>query len=610
MRTLKSILVVIVLVFAATIMQAQEIFDALKANDLTKVKALVEKNASLVNLKDEAGNTTLHIAAITGSVPIAEYLLSKGADINAVNTQLNTPLHDSIRNKKDDISRMLIEKGCDLNNRDGIGRAPLHLAAENNCKSIVELLIAKGADIESETNGKLTPLHYTVLRTNNYEIVEYLIQKGANVNTIDHLGNLPLNAAAYHRSLRMIDLLLDNNADFDTSGSHGINTLLSAAEKGSVRLFKVITAKIGDDYFKNEKYQESIMRSALSGGSLEIVNILLSKNIKINLSPDENGWTPLHFTASNKQPEMMEFLVNQGAGINQRTESGKSAYNIAEEKGHKELLNLILKLGGNSEPQKFPILTGPYLGQIPPGNELKAFAPDIVFSRHSSVSVSPDGKEIYWGLDRMIYMTKVESGKWIKPVVASFSGNNKKTDDVPFVTPDNKKLFFTSTRPIGSKDSGKENIWYTERTSKGWSEPKPVSPSVNALRIHWQISVSNSGTLFLGGSKNGVAGIYYSQFINGEYSEPVILSAEEEKIPGICPYIAPDESYIIFATVDQRQVRLNISYKSKSEKWLKPIELPFRVYGPEAIVSPDGKYLFNRSNWISAEFIEELRPKE
>jgi ankyrin repeat protein len=296
----KLILVSCLLLVAAITIKAKEIFDAVKANDLAKVKALVEKDTSLVNLKDAAGNTPLHIAAITGSVPIAEYLLLKGADINAENTQLNTPLHESIRNKKDDISRMLIEKGCGLNNRDGIGRAPLHLAAEHNCKSIVELLIAKGADIESETDTKLTPLHYTVLMTNNYEIVEYLIQKGANVNTIDHFGNLPLNSAAYHRSLRMIDLLLDNNADIDTSGTHGINTLLSAAEKGSVRLFKAITAKIGDDYFKNEKYQESIMRSALSGGSLEIVNILLSKNIKINLSPDENGWTPLHFTASNK----------------------------------------------------------------------------------------------------------------------------------------------------------------------------------------------------------------------------------------------------------------------------------------------------------------------
>ncbi len=605
----KPILVSFLVLIVAITIKAQEIFDVVKANDLAKVKAMVEKDASLVHLKDAAGNTLLHIAAMNGSVPFAEYLLSKEANINAVNTQLNTPLHESILNKKDDISRVLIEKGCGLNIRDNLGRTPLHLAAQRNSKSIVELLIAKGADIESETDSKLTPLHYAVLMTDNYEIVEYLIEKGANVNPPDHFGKLPLNSAAYHRSRRMIDLLLDNNADFDTSGAHGINTLLSAAEKGSFRLFNAVTAKIGDDYFKNEEHQESIMRSALSGGSIEIVNSLLTKNIKINLSPDENGWTSLHFTASNKQPEMMGFLVNQGANINQRTRSGKSAYNIAEEKGHKELLDLILKLGGNSEPQKFPELTGPYMGQIPPGNEFKAFVPDIIFTRHCAVSISPDGKEIYWALDARIYMTKIENGKWIKPVVVSFSGSQEYGDDVPFITPDNKKMFFTSTRPLGPI-AGKENIWYSERTASGWSEPKPVSPCVNALRIHWQVSVSNLGTLYFGGTKNGISGTYYSQIIDGEYSEPVILSAEGENISGICPYIAPDESYIIFATLVQRQVRLNISYKSKNAEWLKPIELPFSVYGPEAFVSPDGKYLFNRSNWISAKFIEEMRPKK
>ncbi|NIO21388.1 MAG: ankyrin repeat domain-containing protein, partial [Candidatus Aenigmarchaeota archaeon] len=74
----KLILVSFLLLVAAININAQEIFDAVKANDLAKVKALVEKDTSLINLKDAAGNTPLHIAAIIGFVPIAEYLLSKG----------------------------------------------------------------------------------------------------------------------------------------------------------------------------------------------------------------------------------------------------------------------------------------------------------------------------------------------------------------------------------------------------------------------------------------------------------------------------------------------------------------------------------------------------
>jgi len=55
-------------------------FDAAKGDDLAKVKALVEREVSLITLKDAAGDTPLHQAAITGSVSITELLVSKGAD--------------------------------------------------------------------------------------------------------------------------------------------------------------------------------------------------------------------------------------------------------------------------------------------------------------------------------------------------------------------------------------------------------------------------------------------------------------------------------------------------------------------------------------------------
>jgi ankyrin repeat protein len=112
---LKSFFVIAVFILAAAAAQAQEIFNAVKNNDLEKVKVLIEKDASLVNIKDEAGNTPLHHAAIIGSIETIKLLLSKGADINARNTQLNTPLHEAIQSKKENISALLIEKGADLN---------------------------------------------------------------------------------------------------------------------------------------------------------------------------------------------------------------------------------------------------------------------------------------------------------------------------------------------------------------------------------------------------------------------------------------------------------------------------------------------------------------
>jgi len=205
----------------------------------------------------------------------------------------------------------------------------------------------------------------------------------------------------------------------------------------------------------------------------------------------------------------------------------------------------------NAQQKDFPKLTGPYLGQKAPSNDPIVFATGIVSNggNASTAAVSPDGKEIYWDVDK-IWFTRLENGKWTKPEMVSFCKEDEFLYRVPCISPDGQKLFFLSTR-TGSVSQDKENIWYAERTSSGWSRPKAVNSKVNALRIHWNITVSNTGALYFQGTRldiNDNSGIYYSNLVNGEYVEPVKLEPEINA-PGTmttCPYIAPDESYIVF----------------------------------------------------------------
>jgi hypothetical protein len=82
----------------------------------------------------------------------------------------------------------------------------------------------------------------------------------------------------------------------------------------------------------------------------------------------------------------------------------------------------LLKLGASPEPQQFPRLTGPYLGQAPPGDELAVFAPGIVYADHGTISVSPDGQELYWPTGTAIMMTRVQNGRWTQPAFALCRG--------------------------------------------------------------------------------------------------------------------------------------------------------------------------------------------
>ncbi|MBU1099132.1 MAG: hypothetical protein KKA84_01920 [Bacteroidetes bacterium] len=248
-----------------------------------------------------------------------------------------------------------------------------------------------------------------------------------------------------------------------------------------------------------------------------------------------------------------------------------------------------------------------YFEQTPPGRVLQPFALDIIGSwNHAEVTVSPDGQEIYWTSRTAILYSKLQNGSWTSPQIVSFSGQGTDPyyDDVPVVSPDNTKLFFLSKRPIGYATQSREHIWYVERTSTGWSEPIPLPQNVNSIQdIHWQVSVANNGTLYYG----GFGGIFYSTFVNGAYADPEPLRAINNFGNVTCPFISPDEAYIIFCNIVAGRGSLYVSFKDAAGEWGQP-QILNNIPEVTSFVTRDGRYLFALYNWISADIIEDLRP--
>jgi hypothetical protein len=296
--------------------------------------------------------------------------------------------------------------------------------------------------------------------------------------------------------------------------------------------------------------------------------------------------------------------------------------------------------------RKLSGLSGPYLGQIPPGKTPELFAESIFNSSyerfHSMICFSPDGSEAYWQAqiktnpeeDKKvagIFMSKIENGQWTTPSLASFSIPNN-NDDAVAISPDGKKLYFLSTRPDGSGEkNGDEKIWCVDKTINRWSEPKPLSSIINSMRlIHWGISVDKDYNLYFGvrptmDLRDGYNGdIYCSRFINGQYSQPEKLPATVN-IPGykFSPYISPDGNYILFTHIGNKDdyYKIMVSFLDKNGNWAEAKEVNERIeLGKVNMINPymtpDGKYFFfsqlingrfPRPYWIDAKIIDELR---
>jgi len=66
---------------------ADELFKAVKENDIQKIRALIEeKKPKNINFCDKHGNTLLHYATQENKLPLLEFLVGQGGSVNAVNS--------------------------------------------------------------------------------------------------------------------------------------------------------------------------------------------------------------------------------------------------------------------------------------------------------------------------------------------------------------------------------------------------------------------------------------------------------------------------------------------------------------------------------------------
>jgi hypothetical protein len=268
----------------------------------------------------------------------------------------------------------------------------------------------------------------------------------------------------------------------------------------------------------------------------------------------------------------------------------------------------------------FPVLTGPYLGQTPPGSDPVLFAPGIVntglYTR--DVAMIPDGSEIYYGVNvgsykvTAIMFSRRVDGHWTRPEVTAFSSDPRWSDIEPAIAPDGKTMFFASDRPVGGGEEPEphHSIWAMERVGETWGEPYRLPEIINGGSSNFYPSVTENGTLyFTRDLPEGASAIFRSRRLDGEYSEPEQLPEEVNAGRSqFNAFVAPDESYVIvpmFGRPDSLGgTDYYIVFRNPDDSWSEPVNLGEKVNTPGGLeyapyVSPDGKYFFFMSTWTN-----------
>ncbi len=286
-------------------------------------------------------------------------------------------------------------------------------------------------------------------------------------------------------------------------------------------------------------------------------------------------------------------------------------------------LSMVLAFSGHAQTDDFPFLRGPYLGQEPPGMTPELFAPGIVSTctQHGSVYFSPDGREAYFSrmLPRpsVIMHTREKDGRWTPPRVVC-------EGLTPGLAPDGRTVLFSTW-----------DLWRMSRTSSGWTDPEKLGPSINFQKRQDTPYAAADGTLYFCSMLGERDGIYRAEFVDGTYGVPERLEyGISSEHSDFSPYIAPDESYLVFASTRPGYgiTDLYVSFKNDDGSWTAPKNMgpTINTEAKEAFpfVSFDGKHLFFMSNrvselnrsripdgagnvyWVDAKIIDDLKPMD
>ncbi|KAI5762929.1 RNASEL protein [Gulo gulo luscus] len=221
-----------------------------------------------------------------------------------------------------ELLQQLLEGGAEVNFQDEWGWSPLHNAVQSCRVDMVNLLLHYGADPCLKKKNEATPFIIAGI-VGNVELLKLFLSKGADVNECDANGFTAFMEAAVNGEKEALKFLYENGAEVNLGRKTkenqkrlrkgGATALMDAAENGHADILKILLDEMGADV----KACDNMGRNAL---------IYAFRN-----SDDRNV------------EDITRLLLHHGADVNVRGEKGKTPLILAVERGHLDLVQMLLE---------------------------------------------------------------------------------------------------------------------------------------------------------------------------------------------------------------------------------------------------------------------------
>lgn len=180
---------------------------AIESGDMELTKFLITNGANVNSLMQD-GVSLIGYAIAQNNMDLLQILIENGANVNYTNgdSWADTPLKTASRLGLDNVVRILLSRNADINAVDMNGNTALHTAALNSQLSVVKLLLEKNPNLDIQNKVGNTALHLAVI-SGNIDIVGELVLKGANTRIRNNDGKYPRDIARANNSAAIFEVL-------------------------------------------------------------------------------------------------------------------------------------------------------------------------------------------------------------------------------------------------------------------------------------------------------------------------------------------------------------------------------------------------------------------
>lgn len=318
--------------------------------DVATVKAAIDKGADPAQFNGNSFDPV--VMAINSGAPneTIKYLLAQpGNGVDKITHDSRIYLHWAANRGNTDIMEYLVSKGAKADVVDSHGATPLNFAAgggQTNTK-VYDICIASGANLKKDVNQEgANALLLAVANDNDLTLTNYFVSKGLDLKSTDKNGANAFSYAARAGNIEMLKKLLEKGikpnesamlmaAQGSRRGANGIEVFQYLE---SLNLKPTAVGKNGENVL------HSIARRPKQQ---EIIQYFLSKGVDVNQADEDGNTVFMNAAASNRDTQTLELLLSKVKDINQANAKGVTALMLAVRGNSPEAVGYLISKGAS-----------------------------------------------------------------------------------------------------------------------------------------------------------------------------------------------------------------------------------------------------------------------